>query len=82
MKRNETETNLSFLQSDIDVVVEEEIRKGYMMDGTELEVLESETNPYDLKVEGVAVPVNSTLLIGFRFFINYKKQFKLHYRKS
>lgn len=69
LKRNETETNLSFLQSDIDVVVEEEIRKGYMKDGTELEVLESETNPYDLKVEGVAVPVNSTLLIGFSLYV-------------
>ena len=69
LKRNETETNLSFLQSDIDVVVEEEICKGYMMDGTELEVLESETNPYDLKVEGVAVPVNSTLLIGFSLYV-------------
>lgn len=69
LKRNETETNISFLQSDIDVVVEDEISKGYMMNGTELEVLESETNPFDLKVEGVAVPVNSTLLIGFSLYV-------------
>ena len=69
LKRNETETNLSFLQSDIDVIVEEKINNGYMMTGTEINVVESETNPYDLKVEGAAVPVNSTLLIGFSMYI-------------
>ena len=39
------------------------------MTGTEINVVESETNPYDLKVEGAAVPVNSTLLIGFSMYI-------------
>lgn len=69
LKRNETETNLSFLQSDLDVLVDGKISDGYMMAGTEINVIESETNPYDLKVEGVAVPVNSTLLIGFSMYI-------------
>lgn len=69
LKRNETETNLSFLQSDLDVLVDEKISAGYMLDGTQINVAESEINPYDLKVEGVAVPVNSTLLIGFSMYI-------------
>lgn len=69
LKRNETETNLSFLQSDLDVLVDGKISDGYMMAGTEINVIESETNPYDLKVEGVAVPVNGTLLIGFSMYI-------------
>lgn len=69
LKRNETETNLSYLQSDIDVIVDRKISDGYMMNGTEIKVVESEINPYDLKCEGVAVPVNSTLLIGFSMYI-------------
>lgn len=69
LKRNETQTNLSFLQSDVDTLVNAEIDDGYMMDGTKIKVQESEVNPYDLKVEGVAVPVNSTLLIGFGMYV-------------
>lgn len=69
LKRNETEVNLSFLQSDLDVLVDEKINKGYMLEGTQILVQESEVNPYDLKIEGVAVPVNSTLLITFSMYI-------------
>ncbi len=69
LKRNETETNLSFLQSDVDVIVDEKLSAGYMMDGTVIDVVESETNPWDLLVEGVAKPVNSTLLIGFSMYV-------------
>lgn len=69
LKRNETEVNLSYLQSDIDVIVEERINNGSMMDGTVLDVVESDINPWDLKVEGVAIPVNSTLLIGFSLYV-------------
>lgn len=69
LKRNETETNLSFLQTDVDAVVDDKRKDGHMMEGTELQVRESESNPYDLIVDGVAVPVNSTLLIGFSLYI-------------
>lgn len=69
LKRNETEINLSFLQSDLDVLVENKISQGYMLEGTQILVQESEVNPYDLKIEGVAVPVNSTLLIDFSMYI-------------
>ena len=40
-----------------------------MMEGTYIDVKESESNPYDLDVEGVAVPVNSTELIRFSLYI-------------
>jgi len=69
LKRNETETNLSYLQSDIDVVIEEKLDAGYVMDGTAINVIESDTNPYDLKVEGAVKPVNATYLIGFSLYV-------------
>lgn len=69
LKRNETEVNLSYLQADIDTLVNEKKEKGYMMDGTYIDVKESASNPYDLEVEGVAVPVNATELIRFRLYV-------------
>ena len=42
---------------------------GYMMNGTEIQVIESGTNPYRLLAEGVSIPVNSTLFIGFSMYI-------------
>ena len=69
VKRNETEVNLSYLQADIDTLVSEKKEAGYMMEGTYIDVKESESNPFDLDVEGVAVPVNSTELIRFSLYI-------------
>ncbi|WP_296882121.1 hypothetical protein [uncultured Methanobrevibacter sp.] len=69
LKRNETEVNLSYLQADIDTLVSEKKEAGYMMEGTYIDVKESESNPFDLDVEGVAVPVNSTELIRFTMYI-------------
>lgn len=69
LKRNETETNINYLQSDLDVLVNAKIRNGEMHDGTEINVTEDEVNPYDLHAEGVAAPTNSTLLIGFSMYI-------------
>ena len=40
-----------------------------MMEGTYIDVKESASNPDDLLVEGVAVPVNSTKLIRFSLYI-------------
>ena len=40
-----------------------------MMDGTYSDVKESTSNPFDLEVEGVAVPVNATELIKFSLYI-------------
>lgn len=69
LKRNETEININYLQSDLDVLVNAKIREGIMKDGTDIRVVEDEVNPWDLHAEGVAVPVNSTLLIGFSMYI-------------
>lgn len=69
VKRNETEVNLSYCQADVDTLVSEKKEKGYMMDGTYIDVKESESNPFDLEAEGVAVPVNATELIRFRMYI-------------
>lgn len=69
LKRNETEVNLSYCQADIDTLVSDKKEKGYMMEGTYIDVKESESNPFDLEAEGVAVPVNATDLIRFRMYI-------------
>lgn len=65
VKKNETATNIQFLQTDLNAIVKEEKDKGYMMDGTTIEVHESEEDPYTLLVTGNCKPVNSTLAIEF-----------------
>lgn len=69
LKRNETEINLSYLQSDLDVLVDDKIKLGYMMDGTKLTVKESADDPTDLLIEGVSIPVNSSLIIEFTMYV-------------
>lgn len=69
LKRNETEINLSYVQADLDNLVNSKIEDGYMMDGTRLEVSESESDAFDLEIDGVAVPVNATELISFKMYI-------------
>ena len=69
IKRNETETNIIYCQTDVDVIVHKFLDAGYMMEGTEIEVIESNSNPFRLLAEGVSVPVNSTLFIGFSMYI-------------
>jgi hypothetical protein len=73
LKRNETEINLSYLQADLDTLVNDKISKGYMMDGPYINVKESTSNPLDLEAEGVAVPVNATGLIRFSMYIEAPK---------
>lgn len=69
LKRNETEVNLSYLQADLDHLVNEKILAGYMMEGTQMFVEESASNPIELQVIGVAVPVNATEIINFELYI-------------
>ena len=70
LKRNETETNLSYLQSDIDVIVDRKISDGYMMNGTEIKVVESEINPYESKFN--CIFLKQTYFIFIFFFILFK----------
>lgn len=69
LKRNETQVHLSYTQAALDNLVSEKKKAGYMMNGTVLTVKESETEAYDLEVEGVAVPVNATELINVSIYI-------------
>lgn len=69
IKRNETETNIIYCQTDVDVIVNKYLDNGWMMDGTSIQVIEANNNPYRLLAEGVSVPVNSTLFIGFSMYI-------------
>lgn len=69
LKRNETETNLTYTQADLDELVDVKIEKGHMMPGTQITSVESDIDPYNLKAEGVAIPVNSSLLIGFSMYV-------------
>ena len=73
LKRNETEVNLSYCQADVDTLVNDKKEKGYMKDGTYVDVKESTSNPFDLEAEGVAVPVNATGLIRFSMYIEAPK---------
>ena len=69
IKRNETETNLIYCQTDVDVIVNRFLDAGHMMDGTAIDVVESDANPYRLIADGVSVPVNSTDFIGFSMYV-------------
>lgn len=69
IKRNETETNIIYCQTDVDVIVNKFLDAGHMMEGTAINVIESNANPYRLIADGVSVPVNSTLFIGFSMYI-------------
>lgn len=73
LKRNETEINLSYLQSDLDVLVDNKIDLGHMMEGTMLTVKESGDEPTDLLIECVSVPVNSSLIIEFTMYVKEPK---------
>ena len=43
------------------------------MDGTILDVKESESDPLELEIDGVAVPVNATEIIIFKMYIDVPK---------
>ncbi len=70
IKRNETATNLQFLQTDINSLINTEIDKGNMMTGTSVTVTESDEDPYTLFVNGSCKPVNSTLAIEFEMYVS------------
>lgn len=70
LKANELESSLKMFQTDIDDIVDEEIRNGSMQEGTEVIAAESNVNPYQFVIKGNSKPVNSTLYIGFEMYIS------------
>ncbi|WP_299523260.1 hypothetical protein [uncultured Methanobrevibacter sp.] len=70
LKRNETDIMLKHLQTDVNTLVDKEIKLGNMMTGTQAFVNESDSNPYTLTIDCNAVPVNSSLAIGFGVYVS------------
>lgn len=69
VKNNETNTNIAYLQSQVDKVVDTAVNNGYMKaydgaTGTKLFVAESDSDPYDIVVTGTIMPVNATIAIN------------------
>ena len=61
---------LKHLQTDVNTLVDKEIKLGNMMTGTQAFVNESDSNPYTLTIDCNAVPVNSSLAIGFGVYVS------------
>lgn len=77
IKANEEASNFVKVQTQIDKVIDEEVRAGKMIKwnedtgkGTKLVASESDSNPYDLYLKGSVQPVNSTLAIEVQATIN------------
>lgn len=70
LKRKEMRGSIKLFQTDIDNIVEEEIEKGAMQEGTEVTVSEADVNPYQILIKGNSKPVNSTLYISFEMYIS------------
>lgn len=77
IKENESASNFNYLQTQIDDVIAEEVRQGYMIkhnpktgEGTYLTIRESDYNPYDVIVSGQIQGVNSTVAIDVQATLN------------
>lgn len=70
LKRNELKVNFKMLQSDVDDIVDEEIRKGAMQKGTKAIVSESPSSVPKLHIKTISKPVNSTLYIVSEMYIS------------
>lgn len=68
LKRNETQTNIRYIQNDCESYLESEKNKGRLMN-YDVRVSESNDNPYSLLVEGKVTPVNSTFAIDISCYI-------------
>lgn len=69
LKRNETTSNLLYVESDCETHLSSEKDKGRLMDYS-VTVEESDKNPYDLLVYASITPVNSTYAIDISCYVN------------
>lgn len=69
LKRNETATNILYMQADCEAYLSKEKDKGRIMDFN-ISVEESDSNPYNLLVTCDITPVNSTYAIDISCYIN------------
>lgn len=70
LKAKELRTQFKMLQTDVDDIVDEEIRDGAMQKGTKAIVSESESSTPQLYVKTICKPVNSTLYIVSEMYIS------------
>ena len=71
IKANETATNISYLQSQVDRIIDAAVQDGYVrpwngVDGTRIVVTESNADPFDLELNGQIQPVNCTIAINVK----------------
>ena len=69
LKRNETATNILYVQADCEAYLNKEKDRGRIMDFN-ISIEESDSNPYNLLVTCDITPVNSTYAIDISCYIN------------
>lgn len=69
LKDNETSFAVDMLQTDVDDIVDDEIKLRRMQDGTSFTVSEAGTNPFNIKVKGKAKAVNAIYYVDVEYFI-------------
>lgn len=76
IKANETATYLVKAQTKVDACIDEEVEAERMIpynsetgDGTKLDLIESDSNPYDMELVGAIQPVNCTIAINVKIKI-------------
>ena len=69
LKDNETNYAVDMLQTEIDDIVDDEIRKNRMLDGTQLTVSEAQIKPFHVVLKGKSKPVNAIHYINIEYYI-------------
>ena len=69
LKDNETNYAVDMLQTEIDDIVDDEISKKRMLNGTQLTVSEAQIKPFHVVLKGKSKPVNSIHYINIEYYI-------------
>ena len=69
LKDNETNYAIDMLQTDIDNIIEDEIRDNKMQNGTQLTCSEAQEKPFHIALKGKLKPVNSIHFINIEYYI-------------
>lgn len=69
LKDNETSFAVDMLQTDVDDIVDDEIKLRRMQEGTEFTVSEAGTTPFKVKIKGKAKAVNAIYYVDIEYYI-------------
>ena len=69
LKDNETSFAIDMLQTDVDDIVDDEIKLRRMQEGTTFTVSEAGTAPFKVKIKGKAKAVNAIYYVDIEYFI-------------